>query len=130
MPGVSSNESGEINAQLQEAGQIISQETSALVDALMNLTLDQQDTDKAVARMSIETNLAKAKIDEQGNKIQNLNDQLNVEKEKRTQAEEGVKKAMHELHNITEEIRTWKDKAGASEESAAERDDMIQVCVI
>lgn len=130
MPGVSSAESGEINSQLQEVGQIISQETSALVDALMNLTLDQEDTDKAVARMSIEANIAKAKIDDQDNKIQNLNDQLDVEKEKRAQAEDGVKNAMQDLHNITEEIKTWKDKAGASEESAAERDGMIQVCVI
>lgn len=129
MPGVSAAESSEIVQQLQEVGQVISQETSALVDALMNLTLDQEDTDKAVARMSIEANIAKAKIDDQSNTIQKLNEQVEEEKEKRTQAEEGVKSAMEELHSITEEFKAWKDKAGVSQESNTERETMIQVRV-
>lgn len=79
MPGVSSAESSEIVLQLQEVGQIISQETSALVDALMNLQLDQEDTDKAVARMSIEANIAKARIDDQGDTILKLQAQLGDE---------------------------------------------------
>ncbi|KAK3186941.1 hypothetical protein K4F52_004385 [Lecanicillium sp. MT-2017a] len=126
MPGVSAAESSEIVQQLQEVGQVISQETSALVDALMNLTLDQEDTDKAVARMSIEANISKAKIDDQSNTIQKLNEQVEEEKEKRTQAEEGVKSTMEELHSITEEFKAWKDKAGVSQESTSERDVMIQ----
>lgn len=74
MPGVSSTESSDMVQQLQEVGQTISQETSALVDAVMNLTLDQEDTDKAVARMSIEANITKARIEEQNNLIRKLQD--------------------------------------------------------
>lgn len=76
MPGVSSSESSEIALQLQEVGQIISRETSDLVNAVMNLTLDQEDTDKAVARMSIEANIAKARSDDQCDTIQKLQAQL------------------------------------------------------
>ncbi|OAA69717.1 hypothetical protein ISF_02987 [Cordyceps fumosorosea ARSEF 2679] len=76
MPGVSSAESSEMVLQLQEVGQVISRETSDLVNAVMNLTLDQEDTDKAVARMSIEANIAKARIDNQSNTIQKLEAQI------------------------------------------------------
>ncbi|KAJ6787397.1 hypothetical protein PWT90_09810 [Aphanocladium album] len=85
MPGVSSAESSEIVLQLQEIGQIISRETSALVDAVMNLTLDQEDTDKAVARMSIEANIAKARIEDQSNTIQKLQVQLKDDANNKTQ---------------------------------------------
>ncbi|OAQ98556.1 hypothetical protein LLEC1_05127, partial [Akanthomyces lecanii] len=88
MPGVSSAESSEIVLQLQEVGQIISRETSDLVNAVMNLTLDQEDTDKAVARMSIEANIAKARIDDQCSTIQTLQAQLKEEMDSRAQTEE------------------------------------------
>lgn len=89
MPGVSSAESSEIVLQLQEIGQIVSRETSDLVNAVMNLTLDQEDTDKAVARMGIEANIAKAKIDDQHNTIQQLEAQLREEMERRASTGQG-----------------------------------------
>lgn len=95
MPGVSSAESSEIVLQLQEVGQIISRETSDLVSAVMNLTLDQEDTDKAVARMSIEANIAKAQIDDQCNTIQTLQAQLQEEMEKKAQADEQISNGDH-----------------------------------
>lgn len=95
MPGVSSAESSEIVLQLQEVGQIISRETSHLVSAVMNLTLDQEDTDKAVARMSIEANIAKAKIDDQRNTIQMLQAQLQEETENKAQSDEQKSNGSH-----------------------------------
>ncbi|KAM0744417.1 hypothetical protein ACQRIT_001731 [Beauveria bassiana] len=89
MPGVSSAESSEIVLQLQEIGQIVSRETSDLVNAVMNLTLDQEDTDKAVARMGIEANIAKAKIDDQNNTIQQLEAQLREDMGRKTSAGQG-----------------------------------------
>lgn len=90
MPGVAGAQSTDIVNQLQEVGQIISQETTALVDALMNLTLDQEDTDKAVARMSIEANIAKAQIDEQNDTIQKLEERIQNEIERRAQSEKSA----------------------------------------
>ncbi|KAJ3526486.1 hypothetical protein NM208_g11168 [Fusarium decemcellulare] len=110
MPGISSKESSELAEQLQEVGQIISTETSQLVDALMNLTLDQEDTDKAIARMSIEANLAKAEADDQTNTISNLRVELANEKGKRQEAEAEVAKVMKDLQNLTREFKSLKDK--------------------
>ncbi|KAJ4144545.1 hypothetical protein LMH87_003426 [Akanthomyces muscarius] len=95
MPGVASAESSEIVLQLQEVGQIISRETSDLVNAVMNLTLDQEDTDKAVARMSIEANIAKARIDDQCNTIQTLQAQLKEETDNKAQMDEQRSNGSH-----------------------------------
>lgn len=128
MPGVAANQSNEIISQLQEVGQIISQETSQLVDALMNVTLDQEDTDKAIARMSIEANLAKAQNDDQAQTINNLHEELDKEKEKRELAEGEVHKVMKDLQKLTQEFKSWKDKEAVSDGSPyTDRDDMIKV---
>ena len=131
MPGVSSKESSEIIAQLQEVGQIVSTETSQLVDALMNLTLDQEDTDKAIARMSIEANLAKAEADDQAHNLSNLRVELSNEKEKRQEAEAEVAKVMEELQKLSREIKSLKERGddGNSDDSklSPDRDAMVKV---
>ncbi|KAJ4254852.1 hypothetical protein NW762_009650 [Fusarium torreyae] len=130
MPGVSSKESNEIIAQLQEVGQIVSTETSQLVDALMNLTLDQEDTDKAIARMSIEANLAKAEADDQAHNLSNLRVELANEKGKRQEAEAEVAKVVEDLQNLSREFKAFKerDRDGSpdSAKSTLERDDMVK----
>ncbi|KAF4982365.1 hypothetical protein FZEAL_1999 [Fusarium zealandicum] len=110
MPGVSSKESNEIVSQLQEVGQIVSTETSQLVDALMNLVLDQEDTDKAIARMSIEANLTKAEADDQTHTISNLRVELSNEKGKRQETEAEVAKVMEDLQQLTREFKSLKNK--------------------
>ena len=131
MPGVSANESNEIISQLQEVGRIISQETSQLVDALMHVTLDSEDTDKAIARMSIEANLAKAQNEDQTQAINNLRDELAKEKEKREQAEGEVRKVMNDLQELTKEFKSWKEKEGVTGENVySDRDDLIKVSFI
>jgi chromosome segregation ATPase len=131
MPGVSSKESNEIISQLQEVGQIVSTETSQLVNALMNLTLDQEDTDKAIARMSIEANLAKAEADDQAHNMSNLRTELANEKGKRQEAESEVVKVMDELQKLSREFRSLKngDRDGSPDGSAQspDRDGMIKV---
>ncbi|RFN55424.1 chromosome segregation protein smc [Fusarium flagelliforme] len=131
MPGVSSKESSEIIAQLQEVGQIVSTETSQLVDALMNLTLDQEDTDKAIARMSIEANLAKAEADDQTHNLSNLRVELSNEKEKRQEAEAEVAKVMEELQKLSREIKSLKERSndGNSDDSKSspDRDAMVKL---
>lgn len=123
MPGVSSNESNEIIAQLQEVGQIMSQETSQLVDALMNLTLDQEDTDKAIARMGLEASLTKATIEDQAQTVRDLRAEIDDEKKKREQAEINVKNVVNELHELTE--KALKEKPEGSD--SHQRDEMIKV---
>jgi chromosome segregation ATPase len=131
MPGVSSKESSEIITQLQEVGQIVSTETSQLVDALMNLTLDQEDTDKAIARMSIEANLAKAEADDQAHNLSNLRVELANEKSKRQEAEAEVAKVMEELQKLSREVKSLKEKSndGSSDDakSSPDRDGMVKV---
>ncbi|KAH6610273.1 chromosome segregation smc-like [Trichoderma cornu-damae] len=111
MPGVSANESAEIIQSLIEVGQVISRETSALVEAVMNLHLDQEDTDKAIARMSIEANLAKANADDQAQKISSLQEELALEKDKRELSESGFKNMMETIADITTEFKQLRDKA-------------------
>ncbi|KAL5094321.1 hypothetical protein Trisim1_006910 [Trichoderma cf. simile WF8] len=111
MPGVSAKESAEIIQSLIEVGQVISQETSALVEAVMNLHLDQEDTDKAIARMSIEANLAKARTDDQSQTINSLREELKAEKEKREQAESTLKNMMEGIVDIAAELKQLRDKA-------------------
>ncbi|GKT99963.1 chromosome segregation protein smc [Fusarium langsethiae] len=130
MPGVSSKESSEIIAQLQEVGQIVSTETSQLVDALMNLTLDQEDTDKAIARMSIEANLSKAEADDQAHTLSTIRAELANEKGKRQEAEAEVAKVMEELRKLSHEIKSLKGKSndiGSDDaKSSPDRDDMVK----
>lgn len=131
MPGVSANESNEIISQLQEVGRIISQETSQLVEALMHVTLDSEDTDKAIARMSLEANLAKAQKGDEEQTINDLREELDNEKEKRGHAEGQVRKVMDDLQELTQEFRSWKEKEATPGGSAcSDRDDLIKVCNI
>lgn len=126
-PGISANESAEIIEQLQQVGQIISQETSALVDALMKTQLDQEDTEKAVARMSLDNNLVKAEKDDLAQKANDLKKDLNAEKQKREEAENEVKKIMEDLFNLTKDFRALREKSGKGEGSP-DREGMIKVC--
>lgn len=129
MPGVSANESNEIVSQLQEVGQVISQETSQLVDALINLTLDQEDTDKAIARMGLEASLTKATIEDQAQTIRDLEADFGAERTKREQAEGNVKSVMSELHELTGHVKAFKQKAAARSEGRESdpRDEIIKV---
>ncbi|KAM0358280.1 hypothetical protein HYE67_003378 [Fusarium culmorum] len=130
MPGVSSKESNEIITQLQEVGQIVSTETSQLVDALMNLTLDQEDTDKAIARMSIEANLSKAEADDQAHTLCILRADLANEKSKRQEAEAEVAKVMEELQKLSGEIKSLKlknsDAGSDGSKSSPDRDVVVK----
>ncbi|KAK5997151.1 hypothetical protein PT974_02504 [Cladobotryum mycophilum] len=123
MPGVSASESNEIIAQLQEVGQIISQETSQLVDALMNLNLDQEDTDRSIARMAIEANLAKATNEDQLQAIKDLRDEVKAEKSKAEQAESEMKKMMEDLEDLTVDFKKLKNNAEKQQSGDASSSD-------
>ncbi|KAI9158517.1 hypothetical protein HJFPF1_06513 [Paramyrothecium foliicola] len=127
MPGVSAKESGELNAQLQEVGHIVSQETSQLVDALMSTVLDSEDTDKAIARLSMDATLAKAQSEGRTQTIENLRNELSEEKSKRQEAESAVREAMGDLQGLAAEFKALQDKAGAKEEPKVGRDELIKV---
>ncbi|KND94428.1 hypothetical protein TOPH_01146 [Tolypocladium ophioglossoides CBS 100239] len=128
MPGVSSHEANELVARLQEVGQIVNQETTQLVDALMNLTLDQEDTDKAIARMSIEANLTGAKTDDQAQTITGLRAEIRAERVKREQVEAEAKKVLESFEGFKTEFKTFKDNVEKQRENAAlEPDDLVKV---
>ncbi|KAG5949382.1 hypothetical protein E4U60_005573 [Claviceps pazoutovae] len=100
MPGVTANESGDIAGQLQEVGQVISTETSQLVDALIHLTLDHEDTDRAIARMGLEASLTKATIEDQAQRVRDVEAALGEEKMKREEAEGNLRAVMSESHEL------------------------------
>ncbi|KAG5940053.1 hypothetical protein E4U59_002709 [Claviceps monticola] len=100
MPGVTANESGDIASQLQEVGQVISTETSQLVDALIHLTLDHEDTDRAIARMGLEASLTKATIEDQAQRVRDVEAALGEEKMKREEAEGNLRAVMSESHEL------------------------------
>ncbi|PHH60958.1 hypothetical protein CDD81_1015 [Ophiocordyceps australis] len=85
---------------IQEVGRVVQRETAHLVEALTNVTLDQQDTDKAIARMSLEANLIKARTDDQAQKISDLEKEVKSEREKRLKAEEEARKARDSLKTL------------------------------
>lgn len=126
MPGVSANESAEIIEQLQQVGQIISQETSALVDALVKTQLDQEDTEKAVARMSLDNNLVKAEKDDLTQKANDLKKDLSAEVQKRQDAEMEAKKIMDDLYDLTKDFKAITQKSGG--DSSPDRESVIKVC--
>lgn len=127
MPGVSASESHEIIHELKEVGQMISQETSALVDALMNVSLDQEDTERAVARLSIEGNIAKAETDKKMQRIDDLEKDLANEIEKRREAEVSVKQAVDQLQKLMAEFRELKRK---SADDGTKTPEMIRVSAL
>lgn len=99
------------------------------MDALMNLTLDQEDTDKAIARMGLEASLTKATIEDQAQTIRDLRAEIEAERNKREQAEGNVKSVMSELLEFTGHAKALKQKAeGRSEGSDTDpRDEIIKV---
>lgn len=110
MPGISANESEEIIGQLNDIGRVVNQETSQLVDALMNLTLDGEDTDKAIARMSLDANIAKATMENHAQTIRDLKKQLAEEQEKYAKSDAELKRIMEELESISREFYDFKTK--------------------
>ena len=126
MPGVSANESNEIIKRLQEVAQLISQETSQLVDAIMNLTLDSVETDKAVARMGLEASLSKAALEDKAQTIRNRDKELKDEREAREKAEHEVKKIMDDMQGLSAEFSQFKEKARNGNGSLSSQEEMIK----
>lgn len=122
MPGVTANESSDIASQLQEVGQVISTETSQLVDALIHLTLDHEDTDRAIARMGLEASLTKATIEDQAQRVRDLEAALGEEKMKTEEAEGNWRAVMSEAHELRGLVKALR---GEGEDP---RDEVIKVC--
>lgn len=122
MPGVTANESGDIASQLQEVGQVISTETSQLVDALIHLTLDHEDTDRAIARMGLEASLTKATIEDQAQRVRDVEAALGEENMKREEAEGNLRAVMSESHELRGLVKALR---GEGEDP---RDEVIKVC--
>ncbi|ODA82166.1 hypothetical protein RJ55_00672 [Drechmeria coniospora] len=126
--GLSATETNALVLQLQEVGQTISQETAQLVQALMNVGLDQEDTDRALARMSIQANFVSAKVDEQAQTIKSLSAEVVAEKEKADKAMAESKIASGRLESLEKEIGTLRgmlEKHKAAD--VAEDSDLVEV---
>ncbi|EQL01648.1 hypothetical protein OCS_02635 [Ophiocordyceps sinensis CO18] len=127
MPGVSSPEANELVSQLKAVGQMINQETSQLVDALMNVTLDQEETDKAIARMSIDANLAQAMTDDQAQTISDLRAEVKTEREKRARLEAEAKQALQRIEALGEELDRVRHHVVEERHESTPPDDLVQV---
>jgi chromosome segregation ATPase len=130
MPGVSSAEAEEVNAQLQEAGQATSQEISQLVDALMNVTLDGQDVEGEIARLTLRYTLAKADAEDKARRMADLTDELEAERQKLAQAKANGREIMGELQTMTADYRSLREAAGGSKSvTPPARDELIKIKV-
>jgi predicted nucleic acid-binding Zn-ribbon protein len=107
MPGVSAVEGKQIIDNLREVSQITSQETSKLVDAIAHLTIDSDDTDRSIARMSLDHNLVKATSEDT---IQKLKQELGVEREKRVAAETEAASLSKEMETLKGEFEEFRDR--------------------
>ncbi|KAH7321215.1 hypothetical protein B0I35DRAFT_459848 [Stachybotrys elegans] len=112
MPGVSAAESNEIIHQLQEAGQIVNQETSQLVDALNKMQYDQDQVNRRIATSILERQMAESRIKDMTNRMNNhdeiVNDIRNEamrEREQRKHAEDQHKQLVEYVKNIGVEHR-------------------------
>ncbi|PFH54916.1 hypothetical protein XA68_11884 [Ophiocordyceps unilateralis] len=121
MPGVSGQDANELVTSLQEVGQIVNQETTQLVDALMNLSLDQEDSEQAMARMSLEANLAQAQNKDQAQLIHKLRTEARAEQEKRGEAEAAARTALDKVDALAEELKRVKESVNKT------ADDLVQV---
>lgn len=98
MPGVPGSEAEAVAAQLKDVSRIVNQETAQLVDALMNLTLDAEENNKTIARMSLDSSLTKATVDEQARTIQRCEDRQADEARRRTALEDELAAATEVLY--------------------------------
>ena len=112
MPGISAKEANEIIDELQEVGQTINQETSQLVDAVTNMILDQEEADKALARMNIESTLAKAKTEDQEQTISDIRGELTKEKERMSQEQSEMEKLMHDFDVLKSDYKNLQEAKG------------------
>lgn len=116
MQGVPGSEANKLASQLREVGHLVTQETAQLVDAVVNLSLDQEDTDKAIARISIAANLAGAKTDDQAQTISQLRGKLTEERAKREEAESRAGKTCWSLEALEGQVKALKAKLGMESE--------------
>ncbi|RDA85344.1 hypothetical protein CP532_1253 [Ophiocordyceps camponoti-leonardi (nom. inval.)] len=122
MPGVSGHDANELVASLQEVGRMVNSETTQLVDAIMNLTLDQEDSEQAMARMSIDANVAQAKTKDQLQNMVRLRADVRAERERREAAEVKARSALERVESLMEEVKRLRE---ASVVGAG--DDLVQV---
>lgn len=120
MPGVSSNESKEIGDQLQQIGQIVSRDTVRLVEEHAKTTLDYQDTEKAIARLSLQSNLAKADAEKRVAKFDRLYTDYVNEREKREQYESDIQIITKYLQSLSNELRGFQGQATAARDACSE----------
>ncbi|KAI6779803.1 uncharacterized protein J7T54_003727 [Emericellopsis cladophorae] len=105
MPGVSAVEGRQIIDQLREVSQVTSQETSKLVGAIAHLTIDSDDTDRSIARMSLDHNLVKATSEDT---IQKLKQELVSEKDKRTAVENVAREVSQDMEMLKGEFEEFR----------------------
>jgi chromosome segregation ATPase len=122
MPGVASNESQEISDQLQQIGQIVSRDTVRLVEEHAKTTLDYQDTEKAVGRLSLENNLAKADMEQRVAKFDQLYSDYVAEREKREQYESDIQTITKYLRSLSNDLRGFQAQATAARDACPENE--------
>ncbi|UNI19993.1 hypothetical protein JDV02_006132 [Purpureocillium takamizusanense] len=114
-------------AQIGEVGTLVNQETAQLVEAVVTLSLDQEDTDKAIARISIAANLAGAKTDDQAQTISQLTAELAAEKNKCEQAEAGAKETGAVLEELMTEVKALKETMRTAWQTGPSQAELIKV---
>ncbi|GJN74412.1 hypothetical protein PLICBS_008503 [Purpureocillium lilacinum] len=120
-------ESASLANQLHDVGTLVNQETAQLVEAVVTLSLDQEDTDKAIARISIEANLASARTDDQAQTISQLTAELAAEKTKCEQAEAGAKKTGAALEELMTEVKVIKDTMTNAWQTSPSQAELVKV---
>lgn len=137
MPGISSGEAKEISSQLQELGHIVSRDTTRLIESFANTSLDYEDNEKVVQKLSFEANKSKkefeAKYETKSANFDKLYNNYSEERVQREKYEADVKSMTLYLKNLSSELAAIKAKAMQARDSTSEADvyaqnELIQVC--
>lgn len=135
MPGVAASASNQIVDRLKRIGQTINQESSQLVDAVSHMRLDQEENEKALARLSLSESLTKGANTDMTIRIAELEHELEKERMLRKQAELDAEKVMSSVQDLSVELQDFKDMSTQNHQalslhSPSKIDEVVQVCQI
>lgn len=134
IPGVCSNEAQQMGSDLREVAQLVSTESSQLIDGLVNMRIDAQVQMNDCARMGVDSTLQKANLDrsiglnkELERQIAELKQAAVNDREKIEKLEKERDEIKNDLKMISDEFARFRDKVQEYSGSPTSRDDLVKV---
>lgn len=131
IPGICANEAQQMVSDLQEVGQLVSTETGCMLDCIVNLQLDAEFSSHDFARMSVDSTLQKAALDNANERVKELKKEFEELKEQSENERLKLEKEKEELQNdfkmMSGEFAQFRDKVQQSSGSPNSRDELVKV---